>query len=610
MRDVEALEQMLANDQFDAVNYHIGAEQELCLIDYDLRPAMKNMDLLEILDDPCVTTELARFNLEVNLPPTPRGGASLSQMENELITRLTEINRVAHKLGAKIILTGILPTISLSHMVQDTMTPNPRYKLLNDIMYGTKGAAFEMHIRGIDELNVHSDTVLFESCNTSFQVHLQIDPGKVEQEFNWAQAIAGPVLAACTNSPMFFGKRLWRETRIALFHQSTDIRKNQAPLRDERARVDLRDEWLNGGAVELYREIITRHRALLTPKIDEDPLEALERGQIPKLKALSLQNGTVYMWSRLCYGVTNGAPHLRIECRYLPSGPTIVDEVANAAFWLGCMLGRPKELENVKDHMLFDDAKLNFFRAAREGMRAVMKWVNGEEIASKDLITEFMIPIARNGLKKAGFDKADIVKYIGIIEDRVNSGRTGSQWMLDSFTHLKAQVSDEAATLAVTEGIYQRQKKGKPVHEWELMELDESSGWKTSAKFVEQVMSKDLITVQEDEPLELVKNIMLWSNVHHVPVENEMGELVGVVTAEILLEHLFKDNVPLLAKDVMDADPVIVEPGTLTIDALRLMIENECRFLPVVRYNKVLGIFTDHDRLRLAEKALTILDDN
>ncbi len=609
MRDIDALDYMLENDMFEKGVRRIGAEQEMCLIGYDLRPAMKNMELLAALNDPCFTTELAKFNLELNLPPLPGTRDSLGLMENELIRRSTEVNREAHKLNAKLLLTGILPTISHHDMVLENMTPDPRYRLLNDLMYGTKGLEFEMHIRGIDELNVHSNTVLFESCNTSFQVHLQIDADKVDEEYNWAQAIAGPILASCTNSPIFFGKRLWRETRIALFHQSTDIRRNQGPYREERARVDIGTDWLRGGALELYRDNITRHRSLLTPRIEEDSKAMVLKGEAPELKALSLHNGTVYNWNRLCYGITDGKPHLRIECRYIPSGPTIVDEVANAAFWLGCMLGRPPEMDKVHELMDHDDARLNFFRSAREGLRAVIKWKDGQEISSIELIQSELIPMAKKGLTGAGFDQKDIDKYLGIIEERVGSGRTGSQWILDSFALMKKKVSSDEALVAITEGIYQRQKAGNPVHEWELPTAKEGSSWKVGAQFVEQVMSKDLITVQEDEPLELIKNIMLWSNVHHVPVENSTGDLVGMVSADLLLKNIFDTKNPLTAKEVMDTDPITVSPGTKTVDVLRLMIDRECRCVPVVLNRKVLGVFTENDRARLAEKAFSELDE-
>jgi len=605
MKDLEALEVMLNNGSFENAPLHIGAEQELCLIDHDLRPAMKNMELLEALNDPCLTTELAKFNLELNLPPLPCGGNSLGAMENDLISRLTEVNRMAHKFDSKIILTGILPTISVSHMVPETMTPNPRYKLLNDVMYGNKGASFEMHIRGIDELNIHSDTVLYESCNTSFQVHLQIDANKVVEELNWAHAISGPILAACTNSPMFFGKRLWRETRIALFHQSTDIRKNQGPYREERPRVDLGAEWLKGGAIEVYRDIVTRHRSLLTPHIDEDPFEVILKGEVPKLKALSMHNGTVYKWNRLCYGVTDNKPHLRVECRYLPSGPTIIDEVANSALWLGCMLGRPKELDRIDQLMEYDDATLNFFRSAREGMQAAIKWINGKEIPSRTLLLEELIPMARTGLAKAGYDARDIDRYLNVIEERVDTGRTGSQWILDTHAGLKKEVSEDQALLAITEGIYQRQKVGKPVHKWDLATIKESEGWKTGAKYVEQIMSKDLITVQEDEPIELVKNIMLWSNIHHIPVEDSSGDMVGLVSADKLLELMFKSDHSITVRDAMDREPYSVPPGTLTNDAFKLMKETECNYLPIVFKNKVLGIITDNDRIKMAENAFS-----
>ena len=530
--DIEALNKMVDADLFERTPVRLGVEQELCLIDYSLRPLMKNIELIDELKDARYTTELAKFNLEINLDPIVFKGKCLSQLENDLVIKLTRANKVAHKKGGKIILTGILPTIQESDIRIDNITPIQRYRALNEVMSLQRGKDFEFNIQGADELIMKSDSVLFESCNTSFQVHYQIHPDNFSKLYNWAQFISGPVLAAAVNSPMFLGKRLWRETRIALFHQSVDIRKTGSSLREERPRVFFGTDWEKGSIVDHYRENLSRFKILVTREMNYNSLDELSKGNIPSLGALALHNGTIYKWNRPCYGITNGKPHIRIESRYLPSGPTIVDEVANAAFWSGLMNAMPSDFENISEKMDFDEVRLNFHKAALSGLAAQFKWRSKKSIPAKQLILNELIPLAEEGLKKASIHPSEIDKYLGIIKARVQKEKTGAQWVLESYSKLRKKGSPEESILAITAGMYQRQKTGKPVHEWDLAEYKEAG--KRTDKFwkIGQVMSKDLITVGPDELIELIRNIMLWSNIRHVPVENDKGELIGIISNE------------------------------------------------------------------------------
>ena len=281
IEDISALDQMIKNDLFEKDVKRIGFEQEFCLIDYNLRPSMVAMEVLETIDDDHFTNELAKFNLEVNMDPLLFGGRCLSENENQMIKLLTKANRHAHKLGAKIILTGILPTIIDSDIVIENITPKERYITLNNAMRASRGGNFEFNLQGIDELITHNDTVLFESCNTSFQIHLQVHPDEFISKYNWAQTISGPILSIAANSPMFLGKRLWQETRIALFHQSTDMRKNLNPFREERPRVTFGFDWEKGSVVDVFRELITRYKILVTDKIGRSSMEILQEGNVP-----------------------------------------------------------------------------------------------------------------------------------------------------------------------------------------------------------------------------------------------------------------------------------------------------------------------------------------
>jgi CBS domain-containing protein len=603
IKDLQAFETLLNEDRFEKGIQRIGAEQEFCLIDYHLRPKMVAMPLLELLDDPHFTTELAQFNMEANLDPLVFKDNCFSQFENDLIQILTKANKKAHELGAKIILTGILPTIRTADIQMQHMTPVERYKALNDAILAARDSDFTFNINGVDELITSHDNVLFESCNTSFQVHYQLEAEQAVSLFNWAHAISGPVLAATTNSPVFMGKRLWCETRIALFHQSTDTRQASNPLREERPRVSFGTHWETQTPLQIYQDAASHYKILLPFRIEEDALEVLKAGGIPKLKALSLLNGTIYRWNRMCYGVTNGLPHLRIENRYLPAGPTVIDEVANAAFWTGLMNGMPDNYRNIPDKMEFDQAKSNFRNAAKVGLQCQFKWFGNKLIPAQELILKELLPIAKEGLKKAKIKASDRSKYLDIIEERVSNNRTGCQWIVNSYNKLKKGRNADQALVALTEGIYKRQKSGAPVHRWSELDPSEGGGWRNKYQRVEQVMTKDLITAHEDDLLDLARNIMIWSNIHHIPVEGKQGELVGLITSDQLLrlagtqsEAQFKEH---LVGDIMHRNLNTIDPQSTTIEAYQLMKNKEIGCLPVVEKNKLVGIITIHDFVKL-----------
>ena len=256
-----------------------------------------------------------------------------------------------------------------------------------------RGEDLELHIRGVDEINLLHDSILFEGCNTSFQSHLQLDPADFANSYNWAQAIAGPILSICANSPLLMGRELWQETRIALFTQSVDTRASTFYLNNREARVGFGSDWVKGSFVDYFKDNIIGFRSLLTADIEADSLNELKNGHIPKLKALGLQNGTVYKWNRVCYGVTSGKPHIRIENRYLPSGPTTDDEIANMMLWVGVMHGRTKRFDDIHHKMDFKDAKSNFYNAARYGSAAQFYW-NGELLPCKELLLDHLLPMA------------------------------------------------------------------------------------------------------------------------------------------------------------------------------------------------------------------------
>ena len=587
----------------------IGAEQEICLVDSSFSPVPLAMEALDELKDDHFTTELARFNLELNLDPQEFSGGCLSVMEKQLVDSLKKLENVLTPLQADYVLCGILPTIRRSDLTMENITPKPRYYALNDAISSMRGGEYEFRIQGTDELITKDNSVLFESCNTSFQVHYQVGADEFAEKYNWAQAIAGPILASSTNSPMLMGKRLWRETRIALFQQSTDTRAIHELMREQEARVLFGKGWVDKSVIEIFKEDVARYRPLISDIIEEDSMETLSSGGVPSLRALRLHNGTVYKWNRACYGITDGKPHLRIENRVFPSGPTVLDEMANTAFWLGCMHGMPDKYKGIWKKVDFDLAKTNFHQSAKLGMGTMYRWIDGNIYSAQDLLLKELIPIAEDGLKKAKINKKDINRYLDVIRDRVESGMSGSQWALDSFAQLKKKGTVAEAMVAITAATAKRQKKNTPVHKWKLASIDEAGSWINRYWRVDQIMSRDLITVNQDDLIDLVPNIMSWQNIRHVLVENDKGDLVGLVTSGMLVKYYStrtekeaKNKVTV--KQIMLKKPVTIPPEMLTAEAISLLRKRGIGCLPVVKDKKPIGIVTEHDFVNVADHFL------
>ena len=615
IQEVRALEHMIREDRFETDVRRIGAEQELFLVDEAWQPAPVNVAALEANTDERLVAELTRFNLEFNLHPLRFGGDCLSQMERQAEEVLAYTrDLVKRATGAEVIMTGILPTIHLSDMTLDNMTPSPRYFALNDAIAALRDGPGQFQIRGVDELFVKHDTIMLEGCNTSFQTHFQVAPHEFARYYNLAQVVAGPVLAAATNSPLLFGKRLWQETRIALFQQAVDTRSSNLYLREMSPRVHFGTGWVRESVAELFKEDIARFRVLITAGEVEDPFDTLARGEVPKLKALQLHNGTVYRWNRACYGITDGKPHLRIENRILPAGPSIADEFANAALWFGLVSGLARSGVDVTERMRFDDAKSNFIAAARLGLGSQLVWLEGERVPAPELICERLVPLAREGLVASGIDEADAERYLGIVEARVRSRRTGAQWQLDSLARLRGRGTRSERLAALVAATVARQKEGAPGHTWAPAEIaDVARPGRMQSTKVEHYMTTDLFTVHEDELVEFVAVLMDWQRIRHVLVEDNQHRLVGLVSHRNLLRYLAEhgggqaDREGTSVKDIMVRDPITVAPETKTVDAIALMREHKIGSLPVVREGQLVGIITERDFIHIASQ---LLDDS
>lgn len=617
LADLRALAFMLEEGRIESGVRRIGAEQEMFLVDRSLRPAPIAVEVLENAGDARLTTEIARFNLEANLTPLGLTGRCFSSLHEELEDVLGKARFTASEFGADVLLAGILPTLRVSDLTLANLTPMPRYHELNRSVTGLRREPFSIHIKGLDELQLTHDNMMMESCNTSFQVHFQVDPSEFVNSYNIAQAITAPVLSAAVNSPLLFGHRLWQETRLALFQHSADARSRTQLARSQPTRVGFGEQWLKHSVIELLHDQIARFRPIMITRPDEDPFQVLARGEIPLLSALRMYNGTVWPWNRACYGVSNGIAHLRIENRALPAGPTVIDEIANTAFFVGLMLALPNEYGDISKRMGFDDAKSNFFAAARHGLNAQFNWIDGQSYPASSLILDHLLPLARQGLQSAGVDTTDINKYLGVIDERVQSGRTGAQWTLQSLSDTEGCGLKDTRYRMLTSTILQRQKEGKPVHTWPIVEATEDDDWRHSYQTIGQFMATDLFTLRPDDLVDLAASVMDWRHIRHVPVEDEQGHLVGLVTHRGLLRLLSRgtqsqNSDPLTVREIMVTDPVTVSSITPTLEALELMRHNKVGCLPVVDDGQLVGIVTSYDFLdasaRLFKEQLTRTD--
>lgn len=592
LNDIEALDMMIKSDAFEKGVQRIGAEQELCIVDKYYRPSFNALKILDKINDKHFTTELGLFNLEANLDPLELKGKCFSQLETDLSKLIDKACKASEATDFnKIILTGILPTFKRKDLVFENMTPFQRYKVLNEVMRKVRGNDFRVKIKGVDELIIDHDSILFEACNTSFQVHLQIDLDHIIDQYNWSQAIAGPVLSVMTNSPLLLGRELWSETRIAVFQQSIDSRNKSHLLREQKARVNFGNDWVKDSILEVFTDDVARYAPLVTADLKGNPIEDLKNGIKPELKAIGLHNGTLYKWNRVCYGVHNNVAHLRIENRYIPSGPSIKDEIANAMFWVGVMLGMPDDCKSIWKRMAFKDAKGNFIKAARTGMDTYFNWF-GKGISAKKLAKQVLIPMAKAGLTKANVDVEDIALYLGIIRARIDKNTSGSKWLVRGSRMLQETVSRQEANILLTYHMHKHQKEGLPVSQWELAKPLFNNNVETKNK-VHKVMSTQIFTVNQNDSIRLLKNIMQWKNIHHIPVINDHNKIVGIISSsDILNVNKFDD---FSAAQVMQKDITTASSDMLIKEAKSLMIKNKIKCLPIIDHDELVGILTKTD---------------
>jgi hypothetical protein len=463
---LDVFARMLREARFEEERRSVGLEIELNLTDERGDPAMLNAQALEAIADPDFQTELGRFNLEINVAPRFLEASVFGELEDTMRRDLNHAEEQARTVGAHMMVIGILPTVTEAHLTRDSFSDNPRYELLNEQIFAARGEDLEISIGGVERLATFADTIAPEAACTSVQLHQLVEPEAFADFWNAAQAIAGAQVAVAANSPFFFGKELWRETRIALFEQSTDTRPEELKAQGVRPRVWFGERWITS-IFDLFEENVRYFPALLPVCEAEDPAETLDRGDTPSLAELQLHNGTVYRWNRPIYDLSGGQPHLRVENRLLPSGPTVVDICANAAFYYGLVRTLVAEEQPLWSRMSFSAAEENFHAGARDGIEAQLYWPGIGEVPASELVLRRLLPAADEGLAQAGIDAADRDRLLGVIERRCVTMRTGAAWQSAAFHRLDK--GDRLEALRQMTVLYrEHMHANEPVHDWPL----------------------------------------------------------------------------------------------------------------------------------------------
>jgi gamma-glutamyl:cysteine ligase YbdK (ATP-grasp superfamily) len=467
---LEVFERMLRESRFDSGPCRVGLEIEFNLVDSLGYAAMTNADVLAAIDDPAWTSELGQFNVELDSDPATLSGSVFSLLEASVENTLAHAFKRAEEAGSRMLMVGILPSLRHSDIGAHAISSNPRFKLLNDEMLAARGEEMQICIDGRERLLAFVDHILPEAACTSVQCHLQVSPDMFGRYWNAAQAAVGVQVAIGANSPYLLGRELWRETRITLFKQATDTRSEELKRQGVRPRVWFGERWIDS-VTELFEENLRYFPALLPLRDDEDPVLMLDRGKTPHLAELTLHNGTVYRWNRPVYAVADGKPHLRVENRVLPAGPTLTDVLANAAFYYGLVHELAEAEPPVWMHMPFAAAGANLAAGAKQGLDAIVFWPGYGDVPVTDLTLRHLLPLAARGLERWCVDSADATRLLSIIERRCLRRQNGASWQVTSVNGLQNRgLADRGEALRLmTQDYIGRMNTKEPVHNWQIM---------------------------------------------------------------------------------------------------------------------------------------------
>ncbi|ROQ40546.1 gamma-glutamyl:cysteine ligase YbdK (ATP-grasp superfamily) [Marinobacter sp. 3-2] len=468
--DLKALTRLLNRSGFGEGASSIGAEVEFYIVNPDLRVQPINTEIAARVQDPQLTVELNRFNLEYNLSPQAFKGSPFARTEQELLSAIQRINQHAASLDGELVPIGILPTLRQSDMGAKAMTDEPRYHALSKALIQQRGEPFSIHIGGNDVINLEADDVYMEGANTSFQLHWRVPAHRFADYFNAVQLVTPVVLALASNSPSLFGHHLWDETRIALFKQSIDSRSPNHKTWRHPPRVYYGNGWTRS-AWELFAASASLYPPIIPLMSEEDPMAVIDRGDVPKLAELRLHQGTTWPWNRAIYDHTEGG-HLRIEIRSMPAGPTAADMCANGLFIIGAALAVLDDIHHLTSILPFHYTEHNFYRAAKYGVGAEIIWPNKNQVQLQDTplltVARDLLPRARDALAQTAVDESEIHRLLGIIEGRIETAMSGARWQRQITESLFKSLSPDEAFQTMLSLYMANQKTNTPLHEWTL----------------------------------------------------------------------------------------------------------------------------------------------
>ena len=468
--DLKALTRLLNRPGFGEGESSIGAEVEFYIVNSDLRVQPINTDIAARVQDPQLTVELNRFNLEYNLSPQALKGSPFARTEQELLTAIRRIDEHAAPLDGELVPIGILPTLRQSDMGAQVMTDEPRYHALSKALLEQRGEPFSIHIGGNDVINLEADDVYMEGANTSFQLHWRVPAHRFVDYFNAVQLVTPVVLALASNSPSLFGHHLWDETRIALFKQSIDSRSPNHKTWRHPPRVYYGNGWTRS-AWELFAASASLYPPIIPLMSEEDPMAVIDRGEVPKLAELRLHQGTTWPWNRAIYDHTEGG-HLRIEIRSMPAGPTAADMCANGLFIIGAALAVLDDIGHLTSILPFHYTEHNFYRAAKYGVGAEIIWPHKDQVQLQDTplltVARELLLRACEALAQTAVDESEIRRLLGIIEGRIETAMSGARWQRHITESLFKTVSPDDAFRTMLSLYMANQKKNTPIHEWTL----------------------------------------------------------------------------------------------------------------------------------------------
>jgi len=449
--ETAAFAQLAAEGGLSRGGPHIGLELEVWLIDRNHFPAPHNQSFLQRLGDPEVVAELSRFSVEINAPVETLAGHGLKRMHAHLSEKVRCCASNAHADVDTIITIGTLPTLRKEDLSLAAMTPYNRYVALNREAMRQRGNAplnvdIDSAIPDAPHFTACYEDVMLEAATTSLQLHLQLPPEHFARHYNASLQLSAPLLAIAANSPFLFGQPLWHETRIAAFEQSLQDPRG-------RSRVIFASDYAGDDLGALFAENLRDYPVLL-PYLDETPTS--------RFPAMRLHNGTIWRWVRPLVGFDeDGTPHLRIEQRVMPAGPSNLDMMANAAFFYGAVHALADRIGDKHAALPIEVARANFYTAARNGLGAELVWHGGSAPRPARAVVEELLPLAAEGLAAQGMAAELIDHYLSVIAMRLATGRTGAAWQLEHHAR-------HGDLFALTAAYVENQRTGLPVHEWPL----------------------------------------------------------------------------------------------------------------------------------------------